>query len=73
MPSPAKTRIIVLHLTKHSYHGVVLHAVDAEAADCEALESGEEDAAQCVADGNAVAGLQGSELEFAERVVGFQH
>ena len=29
MPSPAKTRIIVLHLTRQSDHGVVLHTVDA--------------------------------------------
>lgn len=31
MPSPAKTRIIVLHLTKQSDYGVVLHAVDSDA------------------------------------------
>ena len=31
MPSPAKSRLIVLHLTKVSDHGVVLHAVDSAA------------------------------------------
>ena len=31
MPSPEKTRILVLHLTKYSDHSVVLHAVDAAA------------------------------------------
>ena len=31
MPSPEKSRLIVLHLTKVSDHGVVLHAVDSTA------------------------------------------
>ena len=31
MPSPATSRIIVLHLTKYSDHGLVLHAVDSTA------------------------------------------
>lgn len=31
MPSPATSRIVVLHLTKFSDHGLVLHAVDSTA------------------------------------------
>lgn len=31
MPSPATSRIIVLHLTKYSDHGLVLHTVDSTA------------------------------------------
>ena len=31
MPSPEKTRILVLHLTKYSDHSVVLHTIDAAA------------------------------------------
>lgn len=30
MPAPAKSRLIVLHLTKYSDHGIVLHTVDSE-------------------------------------------
>ena len=52
---------------------LMLHAVDTDVADGISLKSAEQYAAQGVTHGDAVAGLQGAELEFSESVVGLQH
>ena len=52
---------------------LVANAVDSDARDGEAFERGEEDAAECVADRNAITRFQWLELKLTEGVVGFQH
>ena len=48
MPSPATSRIVVLHLTKYSDHALILHTVDSVAGRCSYLVRG-------IKRGNAVA------------------
>ena len=52
---------------------LVFDAIDAETGDGEALQAAQQDAAQAVADGNAVTGLQRAELEGAAGVGGLDH
>ncbi len=52
---------------------LMLDTVDAQAGDGEAFQAAEQDAAEGVADGDAIAGLQWTELENSVLVVGFDH
>ncbi len=51
----------------------VFNAVDFDRGDRVALQRGEQYATEGVAHGDAIAGLQRLELEFAEEIVGFEH
>ena len=52
---------------------LMFNAVDAHACDGEALQAAEQDPTEGVADGDAIARLQGTELKNSVLVVGFDH
>ena len=49
------------------------HTFDLDGGDGEAFQRGEQDAAECIADGHAVAGLEGAELKLTMEIIGFHH